>query len=344
MHPVPVIIDTDPGLGEPGSVIDDGLAIALAVASPELDVLGLTTVNGNVGAATGYTLARELLCRLGRADIPVRLGAASPLRQDMARVWEVFGAEPPTDSATSDAASIDATVPRDAVAWLIEQVAARPGEITIAAIGPVTNLAEAITADPSFARNVKEIVTMAGNATGHVEHIDVVADFNVLVDPEAMDIVLRSGANVRLIGIDQTSRVVLDRADAEWLRSQDHGDAATGPGAGATPTPAASTWLADCVDGWIDVLEAEASHDDPGTALCLLHDPLVVAAIVDPSVCTFAAVGASVDLEAGAIDIVIPEPGSDSTTAITATPAIRAAVDTDVPAFRQLFLSRTATL
>ena len=92
MTPIPVIIDTDPGLGEPGSDIDDGLAIALAMRSPELDVLALTTVNGNVDVDTGTDVARRLTARLGEPGLPVLRGADAPLTRDMAPVRALFAA------------------------------------------------------------------------------------------------------------------------------------------------------------------------------------------------------------------------------------------------------------
>ena len=318
MNTIPIIIDTDPGLGEPGNVIDDGLAIAFALASPELDVLGLTVVNGNVGVVTGHTLAHDLLERLGRSDVPVHLGAAAPLRQDMARVWQVF------HSAVQSAAPEPATgVVADAAGWLVEQVSARPGEITLAAIGPLTNVAEAIGLDPDFASKVNEIVVMAGDATAVAGEVGTRApDFNVFVDPEAADVVLRSGAKIRMIGIDQTSRVRLTTKDAASLRAQDSGN-----GVGA--------WLGDCVDAWIEE-ESRAESDDP-ESFCLLHDPLVIATILRPDLCEFADVEVAVDLEQGCL-VLAPHERAD------ATATVAAAVDSDVPAVRALFLDRMATL
>ena len=79
VQPTPVVVDTDPGLSQPGSDVDHGFAIALALRSPELEVRGLTIVNGNVDALTGFAVARRLCERLGRRDLPVRLGALAPL-------------------------------------------------------------------------------------------------------------------------------------------------------------------------------------------------------------------------------------------------------------------------
>lgn len=318
MSTVPIIIDTDPGLGEPGSVIDDGLAIAFALASPELDVLGLTVVNGNVGAVTGHALAHDLLERLGRSDVPVRLGAAAPLRQDMARVWQVFGTAVPTGTPEPPAAVAD-----DAAQWLVKQVSARPGEITLAAIGPLTNVAEAVRLDPGFASKVDEIVVMAGNATaGAGGTWTGAADFNVFVDPEAADVVLRSGAKVRMIGIDQTSRVRLTTQDAASLRARDSGN-----GVGA--------WLGDRVDAWIEQESRTGSHDLESS--CLLHDPLVIATILRPELCEFADVEVAVDLEQGRLALASGEP-TDTVASVAA------AVDTDVPAVHALILDRIAAL
>lgn len=325
MNALPVIIDTDPGLGEPGSVIDDGLAIAFALASPELEVLGLTIVNGNVGAQTGYALADTLLRRLGRTEVPLHIGATAPIRQDMNRVWEVFRGEAVqrfTREAPSGTRSLSQHPTSDAVRWLIDQVASRPGEITLLAIGPMTNIAEAIECDPGFAANTKEIVIMAGNATGQVESITVVADFNVIVDPEAMNIVLRSGASIRMIGIDQTSRVKLYPGDAHKLRERESGTGVL-------------RWLAECIDAWIEVPDGLPEDSSEG-ASCLLHDPLVVASVIRPEICAFAAFDVTVDFERGDLEVLkLHSPEARR---------VRAAIDTDVPAFHALFLERLAAL
>lgn len=318
MSPLPVIIDTDPGLGEIGSVIDDGLAIAVALASPELDVIGLTVVNGNVDVATAYVLARRLLEKLDRADVPLHLGAETPMRQDMATVWQTFRSEQTGETRVAGP-ELD-NVPRDAVPWLVQQVAERPREITIAALGPLTNIAEAIQHDPTFASNVREIVIMGGNATGIVANgVPVLADFNIFVDPEAADIVLRSGIAVRMIGIDQTSRVMLAAEDTRSLRARDRG-------AGT------AAWFADCIDSWIaqPVASGEKAHE----GFCLLHDPLVIAVLVDPDLCDFAARSVTVDLARGEL---LRADGAESS-------SLSAAVDTDVPSVRALVLERLAAI
>lgn len=329
---IPIILDTDPGLGEPGSDIDDGLAIALALASPEVELLGLTVVNGNVDALTGVDVARRLTQRLGRPELPVLLGATKPLHRDMQPVWDLFdaavAANPHANRRTESL--LGPTAPQPAARWMIEQVNARPGEIVVVAIGPATNVAEAILLDPRFATNVAEIVLMAGSATGYAQNITVVGDFNAYVDPEALDIVVRSGAAVRMVGLDQTSKVMLSRDDAANLRAQDAGD-------GIAP------WIADCTDAWIDYLhEAFPARPEHETA-CFLHDPLVLAAVIRPALCTWAEAHVQVELVSDlARGLVVADRGL----ALKAPGAANAtvAVDTDVTAFRAFFLDRMATL
>jgi purine nucleosidase len=318
---LPVILDTDPGLGEPGSDIDDGLAIGLALRSPELDVRALTVVNGNVDQDTGVDVARRLLDKLGRPDVPVLRGADRPLVTDMAQVRALFHgpAVARADAAVRRGPTSDVT----AAQYLVDAVAREPGRITVVAIGPMTNLALAIRLSPSFATDVRELVLMAGSGTNLAQNITVTGDFNAYVDPEALHIVLESGARIRMVGIDQTSRVRLTRADARLLRD--------GSDFGA--------WVADRVDGWIDFL-AEAFPNRPEHQdACFLHDPLVVAALLDPSVCTWADAHASVEL-AGARTRgqVLTDVGL--ALAPASPPNVTFASDTDVPAFQELFRAR----
>lgn len=329
---IPVIIDTDPGLGEPGSDIDDGLAIALAFASPEIELLGLTVVNGNVDAATGVDVARRLTERFNRPDVPVVLGATAPLTRDMQPVWDLFdaavAANPHADRATHGLRG--PTTTQHAADWLVEQVNARPGEITVVAIGPATNVALAIQRNPHFAHNVAEVILMAGSATGYAQNITVVGDFNAYVDPEALDIVLRSGAKIRMVGLDQTSQVMLSRDDAAELRARDGGDGV-------------AEWIAACTDAWIDYLgEAFPARVEHQTS-CFLHDPLVLAALIRPELCTWEQADVQVELVSelarGLVvadrGLALKKPGPANAVVATAT---------DVDAFRRFFLDRMAFL
>lgn len=321
-RPLKVIIDTDPGLGEPGSDIDDGLAIALAVRSPELDVLGLTIVNGNVDLATGVHVTRNLVDRLGVPELPVLAGADEPLERAMGPVRALFdavpghGASPGADALRGPSAEVHA------VDWLVEQVAAAPGEIAVIAIGPMTNLALAIRKDPTFAGNVKELVLMAGSATGYAQNITVVGDFNAYVDPEALDIVVRSGADIRMVGLDQTSRVLLSHDDAAALRNADD---------------PFSRWAGECTDAWIDYLGRAFPKREEHRTSCFLHDPLVVAAVLEPELCRWDDAFVDVELHSElARGLVVADRGLALQVPRPANAVV--AVDTDVARFRERFL------
>jgi purine nucleosidase len=326
---IPVIIDTDPGLGEPGSDIDDGLAIALAVRSPELDVLGITTVNGNVPVPTATDVARRLIDRLGVPGIPVAQGAAAPLERDLAELRGWFSRfERAVDS--EQAAGREPLGPNtgeSAVELLTRVVAERPGEVTVIAIGPMTNLARAIQADASFAADVGELVLMAGSATGYAQNVTVVGDFNAYVDPEALDIVLRSGAKVRMVGIDQTSQVMLTRDDAKLL---------------AASTDEFARWAALCTDAWIDFLARAFPNRPEHRGACFLHDPLVVAAVIEPSICAWEPAEVKVELVSElARGLVVADRGL-ALRPMGASNA-RVATGTDVARFHELFMARVGS-
>ena len=320
-----VIIDTDPGLGRPGSDIDDGLAIALALRSPELEVVGLTVVNGNVDAATGVDVARRLVDRLGFADVPVLSGASRPLERTMDDVRALFEAS--MDDSLRDAGGgplLGPSTPETAPDFLVRQAAESPGEITVIAIGPMTNLALAVRNSPSFATHVREIVMMAGSATGYAQNVTVVGDFNTYVDPEALDVVLSSGAKVRMVGLDQTSQVMLDRNDAKVLRATDD---------------AFSRWAADCADAWIDYLGRAFPNRPEHQSACFLHDPLVVAAVSHPDLLRWEPAAVQVALQSAlSRGLVVADRGLALRRPDPANALV--AVSTDVGAFHELFLQR----
>jgi len=323
MTPIPVIIDTDPGLGEPGSDIDDGLAIALALRSPELDVQALTIVNGNVDALTGTHVARELLDRLGY-DIPILLGATEPLERDMEPVRALFDAVLGGAEQSAPATLRPPTSDEHAADYLVRAAAERPGELVVIAIGPMTNLALAVQRDPAFASNVKELVLMAGSATGYAQNITVVGDFNAYVDPEALDIVLRSGAAIRMVGLDQTSKVMLTRDDAAALRAVDDDF---------------SSYVADCTDAWIDFLGRAFPNRPEHQTACFLHDPLVVAAVTHPELLTWQPADVQAETESElARGLVVANRGLALEPA--GPPNATVAIETGVDDFRRIFLAR----
>lgn len=319
-----VIIDTDPGLGAPGADIDDGLAIAMALRSPEIALEACTIVVGNVDVAVGAANARSLLRRLGREDVEVAVGAGRPLVQDLGPLRAAFEAVLPEGDRREPGAQ-DSDGRPDAARLLIERVLAAPGELTIVAIGPMTNLATAIRLEARFAGAVRELVLMAGAATTYAQNVTPVADFNAYADPEALQIVLTSGAPIRMVGLDQTARVLLTRQDAAALRAD--GDAF-------------GAWASDCIEAWIDFLGAALPNRPEHRDACFLHDPLTVAAVIAPELLTWARAHVAVELEGRlARGLVVADRGLALLEPV-GEPNAHVAVDTDIDGFRRLFLSR----
>jgi inosine-uridine nucleoside N-ribohydrolase len=211
---VPVIIDTDFTAASPS---DDALAVLLALQSPELDVVGITTVAGNDSAERATSDVLRVLEIAGRPDIPVHRGADMPLVHE-AGAWEraQYGrwwsndppAVPPGGFARKKAEE------SSAADFLVGAVKRRPRELTIVAIGPLTNLAIALRSDPAFAAGVKQLVIMggavaalpdgAGNQTPN-------AEFNFWVDPEAARVVLRSGIPIQLSPLNVSRKTNLTK-------------------------------------------------------------------------------------------------------------------------------------
>ena len=207
-----VIIDTDPG-------IDDAAAILMTLGSPELRVEALTTVFGNTPVENCTVNALLILEAAARADIPVFQGASRPYNYaEPAFAAAIHGGDGLGDTGLPT----PATEARrgNAVVELITRVMASPGEITVLAIGRLTNVALAIATEPGFAHAIKEIVVMGGavNVPGNATPT---ASANLWGDPEAADIVYRSGANVVQIGLDVCEQVEISSAQQAQLWSAD---------------------------------------------------------------------------------------------------------------------------
>src|ERR1700761_2346003 len=188
-----IILDCDPG-------IDDALAIAFAAGSPEIELAGLTTVAGNVGLAKTTANALAVAAFAGAPDVPVTAGAAAPLLRPALDAAHVHG-----DSGLGSAvlpAPVRGARDGHATDFIIDTVAAAPGEITLVATGPLTNIGLALSREPRLASWVKDFVIMGGSASRG--NVTPAAEYNIWADPEAAAIVFRAGWMVRMIGLDVT--------------------------------------------------------------------------------------------------------------------------------------------
>lgn len=221
-----ILIDTDPG-------IDDAAAILMALASPELEVVALTTIFGNSSVEVCAANARRVLSAAGRSDIPVYLGAGKPLLRPANEGWashihggDGLGGIAGEDSAPSDGGEpVEPSAPdKHAALAIVEAVMAAPGEITVLALGRMTNLAIALSLEPGIADAVQEVVVMGGAVTvpGNVSGV---ATANLHEDPEAASIVYRSGAPIVQVGLDVCNRVTVSPSQLEAIAGA--GSAAT---------------------------------------------------------------------------------------------------------------------
>lgn len=205
-----IIIDTDPGQ-------DDAVAILLALASPELDVLGITAVAGNVPLALTERNAR-IVCEIaGRPDVRVFAGCDRPIARRLVTAEHVHG-----KSGLDGIELFEPTMPlqpEHAVDFLIETLRREaPGTVTLCPLGPLTNIATAFNRAPDIVNRVAEIVLMGG-AYFEVGNITPAAEFNIYVDPEAADIVFRAGVPLVVVPLDVTHKALTSRGWIERLRS-----------------------------------------------------------------------------------------------------------------------------
>jgi inosine-uridine nucleoside N-ribohydrolase len=208
-----VIIDTDPG-------IDDAAAILMALASPELSVEAVTTVFGNGSVDMCTANARRVLLAAGRTDIPVYKGAAKPLVRPPNPNWalHIHGNDalgetgfPLPDESTP------ANGTRHAALELVERVMASPEELTIVALGRLTNVALALSLEPRFAQSVARIVVMGG-AVYVPGNVSPVASANLYEDPESAAIVYSSGASLVQVGLDVCNKVHISQSQLEQIK------------------------------------------------------------------------------------------------------------------------------
>ncbi|MGB3147678.1 MAG: nucleoside hydrolase [Paracoccaceae bacterium] len=249
-----IIIDTDPGQ-------DDAVAILLALASPELDVLGLTIVAGNVPLALTERNARTICEVAGRHDMAVYAGCDRPLKRQLVTAEHVHG-KTGLDGITLPEPQLKLQE-QHGVDFIIETLRNHPpGTITLCPLGPLTNIATAFTRAPDIVPRVGEIVLMGG---GFFEggNITPAAEFNIYVDPDAADIVFRAGVPLTVMPLDVTHQALTSR---QWVAEME--------GLGTHAGRAVASWT-----GFFERYDT-AKYGSSGAPL---HDPCVIAYLIDPS-------------------------------------------------------------
>ncbi|NND84956.1 MAG: nucleoside hydrolase [Acidimicrobiia bacterium] len=264
-----VLIDTDPG-------VDDVFAIAMLLASPEVEVVGLTTVHGNMSVDVCTRNALHLLEVAGRTDIPVAQGASDPIAMPF-RGGAAFVHGPDGLGDRMVAEVTGAPVEDDAADFIIRTVRARPGEVVLAPIGPLTNLAIALERDPGIADLVAEVVVMGGNAYKG-GNASPAAEANILNDPEAAEVVFGAAWPVVMLGLDVTDEVTLTGANLARIAS------------GATPMHA----LLRDASSFYQRFHEEAL---PGYDGLCPHDATALAWLIDPGLFEFVHKPVKVGLE-----------------------------------------------
>ncbi len=279
----PILLDTDIG-----SDVDDAFAVALILHSPELDLLGVTTVSGDTQARA--RLAAKMLWEAGQRGIPVAAGEpGKPSKDDQTRWAEGF------TSAQ--------LLPEKAVDFLKDRFDRRPGEITLIAIGPLSNVAALLQQHPAVARKIKRIVLMGGAvAHGYGDNPQPVPEYNIYTDAPAAQTVLASGVPIVMAPLDVTAMLQLTPADLHRIFTQ------------LTPTTNALTLLYHL---W-------------GNSTPTLFDPMAVALVIDPTLCETQPLAIEVDSK-GLTSAVEGKP-----------PNATVALKTDAHRFMEFYLHRVA--
>lgn len=254
--PIKVIIDTDPG-------VDDAYALLLAMRSPELQIMAITPVAGNVPLHLTLPNALRMVEIAGRQDIPVAGGASQPLVRDLITAESAHGKNglggvvfpEPTIQPVKDHAA-------DLICKIVRQ---NPNQVTLIGIGPLTNIALALRQDSGIIPLVRRIVLMGGSLSGG--NITPAAEFNFYVDPEAASIVFNSGIPITMVGLDVTRKVQLKESHVRQLEA-----------AGNRVSDAA----AKIAQATIDMYRRQGYAGGPH-----MHDPLAVSALIRPEILGF---------------------------------------------------------
>ncbi|KAH8502230.1 hypothetical protein H0E87_013784 [Populus deltoides] len=346
-EPKKIIIDTDPG-------IDDAMAIFLALRSPEVEVIGLTTIYGNVYTTLATRNALHLLEFAGRTDIPVAEGShvtitfhiiivSALVRKEVwfDSLWLLFSKDNlvlmdlvSTHGAANFVHGADGLgnqnfdppkgkpVEQSAAAFLVEQAKLHPGKVTVVALGPLTNIALAIELDPEFCKNIGQIVLLGG-AFSVNGNVNPAAEANIFGDPDAADIVFTCGADILAVGINVTHQVVLSDAERDKLR-QSNGKFAQ--------------YLCK-------ILEVYFSYHQEAYSMkgVYLHDPTALLAAVNPSLLTYTEGAVRVQttgITRGLTLLYNKQKRFEEVTEWTDKPTVKVAVTVDAPTVVKLLMER----
>lgn len=296
-----IILDCDPGH-------DDAFAWALAARSPELELLGVTVTYGNTKLEHTYRNAKVLADILG-STCPIHAGASEPLLRERISAEAAHGSSglegptlPPSEANQQ---------PRTAVQFIIEQVLQHPHQVTLVPVGPLTKLALAMRLEPSIVPKIQEIALMGGS-TGH-GNFTPVAEFNILADPHAAQVVFSSGAPLTMFGLNVTEEAMLYQTELNQLRQQNS---------------QVGRFLGEVLEFFLK------AHQGWGFKGASLHDPCPVAYLIQPDLFQFEMMRVEVDTTGG---IGFGQTVCDKR---SKNPNVKVAVGVDYAGFRKLLLDR----
>lgn len=261
-----IILDTDPG-------VDDALAIMYLAAQEDAEIVAVGSVHGNVPSPLAAKNALRVL-ELVDLDVPVAVGAARPLAQPLQTAEFVHGVDGLGGHAGPEPAGVPVT--ESAAEQLVRLARAHPGELTLLALGPLTNIALAVLLEPELPSLLGPVVVMGGAVTAP-GNITPYADANFFHDPEAADLVLSAGfPDLTLVALDVTEQ---SRAGAEWLSAVE----------------ALSSPRADFANRLLSHYSGFYSNMF-GTVGCTLHDPLAAAVLLEPNLATYRELPLAIEL------------------------------------------------
>lgn len=250
-----VIIDCDPG-------IDDSLALLLAINSPELEIMGITTCSGNVPAKTGAENALYTLHRFSKKHIDVYVGEENPIKRELVTAQDTHGEDGVGENFYED---VNVEILENGVDFIIDTLKNNK-DVSIIALGPLTNIAKALMKDKDAFNNLDEFVSMGGAFRIH-GNCSPVAEFNYWVDPHGADYVYKNlSKKIHMVGLDVTRKIVLTPNIIEFINRLDK---------------TTSKYITEITRFYIDF-----HWEQEGIIGCVINDPLAVAYFIDRKLCS----------------------------------------------------------